>query len=367
MLKKRVFVIILLVCSVFIFSGCFDYEEMNKLMLITAIGIDIEDEYYKVSVQVVQSKGGTKENTVTMSVKTAKGKTMTDAAIEIQHLFSEPIYLQHVKMVVISREIAEKRLDELKKFTVFIGSFFDFNIVVAGNSTALEVIKAGSSDEALNTMEASEVINLNTIAAIPPSFKGYELVSGKKDFVLPQLEIYLNEDDNQNNSEKKSKNVIRYNGGTVVSDKKAVSVIEKEECTGLLLTTGRVSECKITTKEGESITVISNDVKINLLKDDSVNVEVDLKIDGDVSSIESVEKKLSETVQNTLEKLYFDYKCDALSLFDKYNAFYNGKYKDVKDFKDNIKNLKFDCKVKITEHSSRNVTEEGESSNESTD
>ena len=67
----------------------------------------------------------------------------------------------------------------------------------------------------------------------------------------------------------------------------------------------------------------------------------------------------------TAKKLYFEYNCDALSLFEKYNAFYNGKYKDVEEFKNNIENLNFDCKVKITEHSNRDVTEEGEILNES--
>ena len=47
---------IILLLFIFLFTGCFNYGELNKMAIVTSIGIDKVKDKYLVSVQVINGK-----------------------------------------------------------------------------------------------------------------------------------------------------------------------------------------------------------------------------------------------------------------------------------------------------------------------
>ena len=88
-----------LLCVIFIFflTGCYNYQEINGLAIITAIGIDKKDDKYHVSYQVINPKSNSSSTdsnqtdfiVIESSEKEVKMETVIDDDTEIIDLDEE--------------------------------------------------------------------------------------------------------------------------------------------------------------------------------------------------------------------------------------------------------------------------------------
>lgn len=342
-------------------GGCFDYEEMNKLILLTAVGIDREDEGYRVSAQIIVSKGSMVGAAPSMIVKSASGKTVTEAINKIQYYYAEPIYLEHIKIVVLSKEVASESMEKTVEFIGILGPFYNFEVTVAANATAEEVLKAGSFSSHINAMEAAQMISGNNISALPPSVKGYEIMTGKSDYVLPELYLRDNDDTENNNSGEKARKIIITEGGAVMKDGRLVSELDATECSGFLLATKKTLNCNISLDEGEAVTVIENVRKISVCVKDGVataRISVTLKLDGALENKEEAKKQLEERIEQTLNKLYGVIGCDALGLFELFEAHCPSFFEGKEQFEEEIHGIKTEVELSLVYESGKNPLED---------
>ncbi len=362
MIKKIILIIIALALALFTFSGCFDYEEMNELVLLTAIGVDKTDEGYKVSAQIIVSKGNVIGSAPTMIVKSAEGKTMTEAISKIQYYYAEPVYLEHIKMLVIGKETAKTDFEKVIELIGIIGPFYNFEITVAANDTAEEVLKAGSFSSHINAMEAATMIGLNNIYALPPSVKGYELLTGNGDFVIPKLRLKENEDIENSSSEENAKKIIMTEGGAVITANKMVGELEGDDCGNLLLIAAKTVNCNISVREGETVTVLKNERRISVsLKEEKncVTVFVTLVIDGKISDLKETAAEMQGKIEKTVKKLYREYQCDALNVYGITESRFPGYYKDKADFTKKADEIDFIIELDIIHESGKDPLEDG--------
>ena len=47
---------IILIISLFMLTGCYDYQEINDLAIISAIGVDYKDDEYIITLEVLSDK-----------------------------------------------------------------------------------------------------------------------------------------------------------------------------------------------------------------------------------------------------------------------------------------------------------------------
>ena len=360
MVKKIILAIISL--CLFTLTGCFDYEEMNELVLLTAIGIDETDGGYKVSAQIIVSKGSALGSAPSMTVKSAEGKTMTEAIAKIQYYYAEPIYLEHIKIVVIGKEIAKKGLGDVIKLIGIIGPFYNFEVTVASNDTAEEVLKAGSFSSHINAMEAASMISLNNVYALPPSVKGFELLTGSGDYVIPELKLKKNEDTDNGTDEEKAKKIIMTEGGAVIRDNKMVGSISGRESGNLLLIAEKTVNCNLSVTEGETVTVLKNERKISVFTEDKgakAAVSVKLTVDGKITDLKSVTEEIRREMEKTVTKLYKEEQCDVLDLYGLFKSRYPDLYKGKDDFRKSTESLEIEISLKIVHESGKNPLEDG--------
>ena len=119
MKKKWVLLVILL-----LLSGCWDRKELEKLAIVTGIGIDYgeEGDDYQVSFQIARSGevktpgsssqdgGGGGGGSKSVWLLKSKGATIFDAVRNATLQSSRRLFLSHNQVVIINKEVAEKGL-----------------------------------------------------------------------------------------------------------------------------------------------------------------------------------------------------------------------------------------------------------------
>lgn len=107
---KKLFLILFIP---FLLSGCYDYNQLNDLAIISGIGIDYKDEEFKVTFEVIATKkeGETSGSSSTYYI-TSTGDTLVDAFAKSANKMDKVPYFEHVEMVIFSKEVAENHLNE---------------------------------------------------------------------------------------------------------------------------------------------------------------------------------------------------------------------------------------------------------------
>ncbi len=141
--------LIILISFIFLLSGCYDYNELNDLAIITGVGIDYEDNMYKVTFEIFSTKktGETSGATSAYTVS-AKGKTLTEAFMNNGNNMDKVAYYDHVEIVLVSEEIAKSHLEDVSEYIVRASNFRnEVYLVVAKDVEAEDILKASSKEK----------------------------------------------------------------------------------------------------------------------------------------------------------------------------------------------------------------------------
>ena len=105
--------IIILTIITLLMSGC-SYVELNDLAIASAIGIDYEDNEFKLTAQIMDIKssnsGMTEENTL---IYEASGKTIAKAIRNFSIRYPKNVYLGHLEFLVINSDTTAKKIDDI--------------------------------------------------------------------------------------------------------------------------------------------------------------------------------------------------------------------------------------------------------------
>lgn len=141
----------LLLCILFCFSflsvtGCWDHQELNEISLITGLALDKgEKSKYTLTVESLNAValnpkiGGEQSASIVFSLQ---GENVVELLNQLNQGMSRNLVFSHMRTVVIGKDLAE---DGLLDFFDFMERYWqirnDFNIVVADNVPASEVLK----------------------------------------------------------------------------------------------------------------------------------------------------------------------------------------------------------------------------------
>lgn len=126
-MTNKVFIIVFLIASMTVLTGCWGRTELQDLDIVAAIGIDKGgeevDNRYRVSVQIVnegQISGGTQTGgSIKVSPVTtysSTGSTIFEALRKISPKTANELYFPHVQMIAIGEELATDGIEDLFDF-----------------------------------------------------------------------------------------------------------------------------------------------------------------------------------------------------------------------------------------------------------
>ena len=111
---------LILILPIFLLTGCWNYNELNSLALITGISIDKENNEFVMNYMISNAKksdSSSNGNEASTVLYEGKGDTLAKAAENINQKLPKIPYLSHAEVIIISEDVAKemKSKDDRKK------------------------------------------------------------------------------------------------------------------------------------------------------------------------------------------------------------------------------------------------------------
>lgn len=326
-------IILFFICLIF-FTGCYDYQELNDMNIVSGIGIDYKDDEYIVSLEMVESSKEDSGSKIETNVINGKDKILANAINQAINNSDKKVYFKHVDLLIISEQLANKGIgdvvDYILRDVTISPSFFT---VVAENPE--EILTTDIDNDSISNLivdtirynvDASQIDNIDLIVS--------NITNERKDIALPYIEL----DD---------ENVIIDNIA-YFKKSKMVGKINNKIYNFLVLKSNNLDF----DDNDNVINIYKKDIKYDVKKDKiiiningmgkvkKVNTDINLE---DTNSYKEVEKGIQETIATEVESFIeetLNEESDLIGFKDLYYRIY-GKEKDNLPYEVNVK-------VKIT-------------------
>ena len=363
-IKIRLLIMIIIILTGILLTGCWNSREVNKLSISIAIGIDKTATGYLISEQVVNPKTVATTRTVTQETSiieyTAQSENIVDAVNSFPTLNGRSIYSMHLRVVIISEEVAREGLKDIIDYFMRSPEYrSDFYYIIAKGASAKETLSILSPMGTLPAMAVYESLNLTTEElASSKEVKSIELInnilSEGMELVLPVLQITEGTNASDSLLALQQSDVIKklkISGLGVFKKDQLVGWLNDEESKGYNYITGNLKASAGYTQDSNieiSYKVQSSRSKIKALLDKenpSIDVSIELyynieavKGDLDVSKEEN-KKKINNLVaadvrricEKTVSKAQNDLKADVFGFGEEIHRQYPKYWQTVKD------------------------------------
>lgn len=114
---KKIKTFILLALITFL-TGC-NYLELNKLAIVSALGIDYRNNMYEITAQVMNIQktdgGNMKQESLLYE---AEGETIGKAMRNLSNKYPKTVYLGHLEIIILGKEIAENKMNDIFDYLI---------------------------------------------------------------------------------------------------------------------------------------------------------------------------------------------------------------------------------------------------------
>ena len=332
---KKIF---LLICFIFLLSGCYDYKELNDMSIISGIGVDFIDNEYEVILEITNSNKDGSSNELETSIVSAKDENISVAFNKAKNKTDKDVYLEHVELLVIGSNIAEYGVNEL----------FDYIIRDTTINSNYFVAVCDNVKEILNTkLENKSVSSLivDTISYTQGNTKIDDLdilvskyITGKEDIALPFIKL--------------DKDKFTYEEVAYFDKDKMVGKIDYKMYSFLVLDTKNI----LFTSQGNTISITNKDISMNVKEN---KIIIDIIVDGLVMKINNdinlkdkdgykkLEKLLNEEIKKESIIFIDTIIKDQSDLLGFKNTYYKKKKRNIN---------KFDYEINIESNIKKNGT-----------
>ncbi len=259
--------IILILLSLFLLTGCYDYTELNDTAIVSAIGVGYNKNKYEVTFEIIVTKkndSGQQEESQTMLV-TGSGTNPARAFNDTISQVDKKVVFDHVQIVLLEENLAQK--EGITHISNYL--FRDIHI---SNNFYYVLVKDTTIQKVLNTKIKNQPIVSDAIMGLFKNQNDVEIFDlhdefdylyvqmkdNKSDIIIPSIQI-------------KDKNIALYTSGAFIKDKLIAYLTPTESQTFNLLTS-QVDNA-LYSKQNIAISIYKNKSKISL-KDNTVYIKV---------------------------------------------------------------------------------------------
>lgn len=345
--------IILLLLIVFMFNGMRDARELNELSILSAVGVDIDENgEYIITSQVLNtqksgdSSGGSGGSSVV--VYETKRKSIHEALRDTIEKVPNKLYIAHLELLLISEEAAKNNniMDTIDFFLRDNEGGNNFMIVIAKDDKPQEILSklsAISSDPAKSITESIE--STYEYEAASTDYLLYDtldmILNDKRSVVMASISLDKHEDDSQSDKKEESKesdsssqssssgssgkssgessssgdsqkeassNMFKVTELSYFKNERLEGYLEKSDAKVYNFIQNRLKSSVMSIDEGEDLIVIEiKEAKSTLtprFENDHFVIDIDVKIEGAITETgRNVRDNISEKYEEYIQKL----------------------------------------------------------------
>lgn len=339
--------IILIFLSLFCLTGCSNYHELNDLAIVSAIGIEKENDKYKVSLELYKEVKESNSGSASKESESIEGTGKSiDEAINNSSFMSEKLlYFSHIQAIIIDSDLAKEGIgsimDYLSRNTEF--SFVSY-VVVSDIHKPSEIISKKNIKNEIIGDAISSIFNTtdqNNSAFVYNKYYEFleEYINKNQDVYAPLIKI-------------KDKQIV-IEEAAIFKEDKMVDTIDNLNTKTLSLLNNNTDSLyyKLNHNDGYIVMrVFEGSSKIKVLRGKIViNVNLTSDIDEANTEINTLEdeniKKLNNQIEfaikNDIKSLLNVLKSKNSDVLGLNNIIYNAYGKVIKDWK----NVEIEIKV----------------------
>ena len=352
---------------VILLSGCWGHNEPERMLYTHGLGIDYEDDEYKIYVQIIDFKKVAKSEQPSTDPKQsevgyASGKTLNEAAFNLYNSADQKIYWGHQTYVVLSEEALKNG-----------GMNGIIDALIRFRETRYQIWVYGTDDSVKDILLTTPIINTPiSLSKLGDPMNSYSQNSLVEPVDIRRLIIGLNEPghdmvipyikitENWETVEGKDKMVLLAGVG-LITPQGFEGFINKDKMLGLRWMNNKTKNGEVTfsinSDVKDVITVRLEKIKVKVkpvLDGDIVKFDIDVTMEGDVGTIttkttkDEIQKKAEQEIKRQIKETYNE----ALKKdFDIYRLSEYVYREDVKTWK----RLQQNGKVELTEDSIRTL------------
>ena len=342
------FLLIILIFSVLYTTGCWDMVEINDRVYPYSIGYDLDpsgEQPYIISYTYpnINAIGKNASSEDRVYLVSTPAKSSFDAIEKLTTKMSQPIYLKHLKVIVMSEEVAknEKLVREIVD-----GIKRDF---IATKNVQMTVVK----EKAQSILEASLIKNKQ--ARIEGLFYGM-LINEQNStlFSSKTLNNFIEEIDISGSSVvplvMEGKEEIIFSGGAIYKGYKLIGYLEPLDIKSIKYLNNNIKEDDFDVNykgDNLSLSIIKSKSKKSLIGKEDLKIKFDIEVEAYIHSYindkskEIDEEKVLEDMQDTvaqhinnelnrtITKIQKEYEIDALFIGDYLRKYHNNLWEQI--------------------------------------
>ncbi|MFD2683097.1 Ger(x)C family spore germination protein [Bacillus seohaeanensis] len=374
MSHKRFFLLFVSL-SVLVLSGCWSKKELTELALVSAIGIDKnEDGKYVGTLQVINpgnvagvGQGGGAAPPI--SVYTATGENIVDVSRNASTKVSRRMYYAHTNLVVVSDELAEEEgiqpiLDAIERDPNFRTTA---TVVIAKDVKAGDIVRTLtpidkiSANKIIKTLEYTEKVHGYQIKVTMQELIRSLVTPGRE----PMLTGVIFGGDPQksgkmeNLQETEPLATLELNGLAMFKNGKLVDWLQEDKARGAIWIRDKIKSTDIDVDWEEKKEVISfevsrqkTDVSVQM-KDRMPKINISTEVEGDIGearvpldltkgkTMKKIEKKIEKEIKTQLEATVEQAQENKTDILGFGEAVHRSKPKDWKRLQSNWSDVYF--------------------------
>lgn len=366
--------IIILLLTIFpLITGCYNYQELNNLSIVTGTSIEKIDNKYKITIQVVNPKKSddtSSTNQPTFITYSQLGDTLQEAYRNIVLTSSRRIYGSHINILIISEDIAKEDISQILDF-VFRNTEMrkEFNVLLSKEPSKLLELNTPITNISSNNIKdtlTADTLHLAASRQITFNEMMNMYLNPNLEIVLPTVEMIgnFNEGENIDNLKNTNPNAdYKLTGLAIFKGNKILTTLNEKESVNYNIVTNNVTntllkhECQnnkyIVHKINELSTIQEIDPKKNKLKVKITGTAIisEVQCDYDLTKPKTIEK-IQEDINKELVKNTTDiikkFQEQSTDVFGFEDIYYKNYYKDYNKIKDNYEEIFKNMQIDIT-------------------
>ena len=330
--------IILIIITLFLTTGCFNYLSLNDIAVVSLVHIDYQDNKYILTVEIRENE---KDNPNASSIYTNQGITLDNTFENIGLTINKFLYLVDVDTIILTENVLNQKLETTLDYITrenYIGN--NFNIIVS-NDDIKEITKLIKEKNKIVGAYIKETITNDYNNTIDIKYNKFikTYLSEYKDMILPFGKIVNNE------FTLKDAIIFNHNKESVIINNDNIKIYN------LLNNTTKYSLFKINYNGGNLIYRIK---EVNTkYKYENNNINITIDINGNFNEIDNInlnKDNIEELITLTKDSIYNE-TTSFLNILKSNNidalGFKKIIYNKTKNKLDSIKELDYNLDIKV--------------------
>lgn len=164
-MKNKIIKVTIALFLLFILSGCWNYNDLNDLAIVTSLSIDKNDDDIHIGLKISNPQNSQSNDTneeINTTILEGSGKTITEAFEETNLKSSKRIYLDHLTSVIISEYVAREGVSNISDFLFRdLENRKKYYLLISKDSKAIDILKTSNPLESKTTNDITSNTQLS--------------------------------------------------------------------------------------------------------------------------------------------------------------------------------------------------------------